>query len=119
VLINEEIDDDAPVEDLSDLECAERAIKRREIQIQFPGFCAGNYEMILNILLEEVIGWGKREDRPMEKEGLFGMCEAICLALEEQGRKTHHGHMTIWIKNFRALRKKIYKKKKIRRNGKL
>ena len=108
VLVNEEIDDDTPVEDLSDAECAERAIKRREIRINFPGFCAGNYEMLLNILLEEVIGWDKRENRPTEKEGLFGMCEGICLALEEQGRKTLHGHMTLWIKNFRLLRKKMF-----------
>jgi len=36
------------------------------------------------------------------------MCEAVCLALEEQGRKTLHGHVTIWIKNFWALRKKMF-----------
>ena len=75
--------------------------------MKFPGFAAANYEMLLNILLEEVVGWDKRNNRSTEKEGLFGMCEAICLALEEQGRKSLHGHMTLWIKHFDELRRKM------------
>jgi AAA domain/Helitron helicase-like domain at N-terminus len=108
VLSNEEIDDDTPVEDIPEKECADRAVKRREIRIKMPGFAAGNYEMLLNILLEEVIGWDKRGQRPTEKEGLFGMCEALCLALEEQGRKSLHGHMLLWIKHFSTLRKLMF-----------
>ena len=108
VLINDEVDDDTPVEDLTDEDCAKRSVKRREIRVKFPGAAAGNYEMMLNILLEEVIGWDKREGRSTEKEGLFGICEALCLAIEEQGRKTLHGHMTLWIKDFAKLRRLLF-----------
>ena len=57
VLSGIEIDDDTPIEDLSDKELAERASRRQSLRVEFPGIAALNFEMMLDILLEEVIGW--------------------------------------------------------------
>jgi hypothetical protein len=56
-----------------------------------------NFEMLLEILVEEVVGWDMRRDSTTKNVGYFGACLAFSLSVEEQGRKTLHGHMTAWI----------------------
>ena len=119
VLCHELIDDDTPIEELSDEDCADRVRKRTLLRAKYPGMTSIHFEILFNILLEEVIGWDTKKNKPMEKPGLFGEPYALASALEEQGRKTLHTHLTIWIKNFQRLQKQMFfgATKEIRENA--
>ena len=57
--------------------------------------------MVLDIIIEEVIGWNikkgtAREDVP----GLFGVPQAFTAMIEEQGCRTLHTHIQVWLKDF-------------------
>ena len=115
VMSGVEVDDNRDVDAMEDSELGSREEKRKEIRLKFPGMASMQYEMLLNIVMEEVVGWDMRRNKPTEKPGYFGECEAVALATEEQGRKTLHGHMTLWIKGYRQLVDKsvgVGKKKK-------
>ena len=51
------VDNDWPIEGLSDEELHDRVKARESICLKFPGATAVHFEMLLNILTEEVIGW--------------------------------------------------------------
>ena len=108
VLTQEEVDDDTPISELTDDELAARAKRRREIRLDYPGCASMNFEMLLTILTQKVIGWDMTKDCATAEPGLFGFCEAFSMAIEEQGRKTLHAHMTLWIRGFRALQRAIF-----------
>ena len=107
VLSGIEIDDDTPIEDLSDKELAERASRRQSLRVEFPGIAALNFEMMLDILLEEVIGWDI-DLNESTKVGLFGEVLAMAFAVEEQGRKTLHAHFILWIKGYGQLQQNLF-----------
>ena len=72
-----------------------------EIRHAFPGLCAIDFENIIAITIEELIGWkpnGKKSNK-----GLFGDVIAYAMACEEQGRKTLHSHFLLWIKDWTNL----------------
>ena len=95
------IDDEQAVSSLSDEELRSRASERTELRIKHPGICAFFYEMMLEIILEEVIGWDLESNAPKAEGGLCGIPEAFTGSTEEQGRATLHTHFQIWIKGFR------------------
>jgi hypothetical protein len=103
-----EIDTDENLKNVSDDECVNRLIKRRELRLKYPGFAAKNFAMLLNICVEEVIGWNMRKNQPTEKQGLFGECHAMSLAFEEQGRTTAHAHGSAWHKKLRRMQNKLF-----------
>jgi hypothetical protein len=76
--------------------------------LEFPGVTALNFEMLLRILVEEVVGWDMRKDKRMKKPGYFGICQAFSLSIEEQGRKSLHGHMTAWIEGYKELQRMLF-----------
>ena len=88
VYAGETIEDDTPVDNLSDKEVCRRASKRRELRIKYPGIACMNFEALLEILMEEVIGWNMDKNAPTEHEGFFGCPEGVSWSVEEQGRKT-------------------------------
>jgi hypothetical protein len=45
-----------------------------------------------------------RRNCPTDDQSLFGSCEAVTVAMEEQGRLTVHAHVCVWIENFKELR---------------
>ena len=108
VLSGIEVDDDRDLSELSDKELRARRRERRQIRIKYPGIASVHFEILLNILAEEVVGWNLKENRPTEKPGYFGRCKAFCLAVEEQGRKTLHGHMTLWIEGYKELQHDMF-----------
>jgi len=108
ILHGTEIDTDAKLKDLSDEELARRSTKRKELRLKFPGLAAINFDMLLNICVEEVIGWSMRKNQSTGKAGLFGICEAFCIAMEEQGRTTVHGHASAWIKKLRTVQERMF-----------
>jgi Helitron helicase-like domain at N-terminus len=91
------IDDERPVASLSDEELSCRAHKRTELRIKYPGICAYFFDLMLNIVITEVIGWDLKK-QVGTGEGLFGIPEAFVCAVEEQGRSTLHAHFEVWIK---------------------
>ena len=57
-------------------------------------------------IVEDVLGWDSVNGRGTDK-GLFGTCEAFTLSVEEQGRKTLHMHIQVWIKKLREKREEL------------
>lgn len=59
-------------------------------------------------MTEEVVGWDMWHNQPAEKPGLFGKGHAFSPSVEEQGRKTLHGHMILWIEGHRKSQKDLF-----------
>jgi hypothetical protein len=108
VLSGRHVDDDTPLDQFTDDELHERYIQRRNIRLHLPGLSAMNFEVLIHIVFKEVLGWDMRRNCATGKAGLFGFCIAVCMALEEQGRKTIHGHITAWIRFFDQIRKLFF-----------
>ena len=98
-----EIDDkETMVSDLSDEELRTRAKLRTELRLKYPGMAAFVFEEILDIVMEEVVGWDASKNRATERKGLFGDCFACTFAVEEQGRKSLHVHILIWTEQLKV-----------------
>lgn len=108
VYSNHNIDDDTPVSSLSDEELQQRAKLRTELRIQHPGICAYFYELMMDILLEEVIGWDMKKRQPRPQGGLLGIPQAFTATTEEQGRTTLHTHFQVWVEEFSEIREKLF-----------
>jgi len=108
VLSDVRIDDDRDIFELSDSEIAERASLRKELRLKYPGLGALNFEILFQIVMKKVVGWDMRRNVATTEPGLFGSCEAVTVSIEEQGRLTIHGHICIWVKKFKELRKKLF-----------
>ena len=108
ILHGTEIDTDDDLKNISDDECANRLIKRRELRLNYPGYAAKNFSLLLNICIEEVIGWNMRKNEPSKLPGLFGLCHALSIAFEEQGRTTVHAHGSAWYKKLRRMQNRMF-----------
>lgn len=82
---------------------------RQDTRMNFPGLCAEEYSRIMDLVIKHVFGWdiNSNEDKKM---GLFGEVIAWCLATEEQGRKTLHGHFLIFLKNWNKVLEVLHNK---------
>jgi hypothetical protein len=83
---------------MCDLELEAAAIKRKDLRLNYPGLGALNFEMLLEVVSEHVIGWNMRDHVATESPGLFGYCLAMAAAMEEQGWKTVHVHFSRFSK---------------------
>ena len=72
----------------------------REVRRDYPGFCALDYENFMRIIVEEFLGWDRKKKKNKKNTGIFGDVEAYVVATEEQGRKTLHGHILVWIRDW-------------------
>ena len=50
----------------------------------------------------------KRNGKDVKVQGYFGPVSAVSYAVEEQGRKTLHVHMTLWIDEFKDVQSKFF-----------
>ena len=66
------------------------------------------YQNIMDIVKKVLIGWNHKTKQG--SKGIFGIPIAYVDACEEQGRKTLHSHMNIWIKDFNKVRDAIFSK---------
>ena len=98
LMSNNYIDDDTPIAEKTDAELEERGVKRNELRINHPGICSFYYKLMIDIVLEEVLGWDTILWQPKSEPGLFGHVLAFVASTEEQGRTTLHTHFQIWIK---------------------
>ena len=98
------------VEDFLDEEnCLMDLALRRKVRLSNPGACALEYESVMQVVIEVLIGWDK--NRGQSRNGIFGEVQAWSNACEEQSRFTLHGHMWIWIKNLNKLHELLFHEK--------
>ena len=81
---------------------------RKSLRHKNPGACALEYESIMQIVIEVLIGWNK--EKGMGTNGIFGKVQAYGNACEEQSRYTIHSHICVWIENFNILRELLFHK---------
>ena len=66
-------------------------------RLKFPGLSAYNFECLLDEVLEHIVGDN------IDRVGLFGKLEAFAVAIEEQGRKTLHAHILVFIEGWNQI----------------
>ena len=105
--------DDFPVDAMTPDDIARRAQKRSEIRLRFPGICAFVFQMLLNKIIEKIIGWDQSKGQASQKiSGFFGTVEAFTASIEEQGRGTLHIHFQIWVPKVAKAQENIYSRHK-------
>ena len=110
------IDDDTPIDLLTNNEIEQRAKKRTQLRINYPGLSAYVFEHLLDIIIYDVIGWDTTNKCPRENYvGLFGKPKAFIASMEEQGRRTIHTHMQIWIEGMNTLQENLYSRSQTQR----
>ena len=62
--------------------------------------CAEEYDRIIELVIKHLFNWDAEKHRS-NGPGLFAEVLAWCLANEEQGRKSLHGHFLLFIKNWK------------------
>ena len=87
---------------------------RSHIRNTYPGACAIEFLSQLEILISKLICWDDKE--AIGHPGIFGEAEAYGVAIEEQGRKTLHGHILVWIKDFNTLRNLLFHEDSVIKN---
>ena len=93
----------ASEEDLSNF-----ATLRHRTRINYPGLCAYFFECVLDTILQEVVGWDVAADEPREEGGMFGKPLAYTASVKEQGRRTLHAHIMIWIQGLKEVHQKLH-----------
>ena len=73
---------------------------RKKTRSLYPGACAHEFESIMQIVIEVLIGW--RDHKGFS--GIFGVPIAFASSTEEQARYTLHSHICVWIKHFNNIR---------------
>ncbi|KAG7361846.1 helitron helicase-like protein [Nitzschia inconspicua] len=78
-------------------------MESEKIRIENPGLCAIDFENVIGIVVEEILGWDRKNNCNKVGYGLFGDLDAWSFAVEEQGRKTLHAHFLLWVKGYNEL----------------
>jgi PIF1-like helicase/Helitron helicase-like domain at N-terminus len=80
----------ASLDSLSSNEVAKEMDLLNAVRCKYPGLCALNFEYLLGVVLEHIVGENDL------RTGIFGTLSAYGLAVEEQGRKTLHCHILVY-----------------------
>ena len=104
------IDDGTPVAQLTDEQLIERAEERTKLRLKYPGITAFTFECLLDIIIEEVVGWDRKKGRPREDDFDFflGVPDAFTASMEEQGRLSLHTHIQVWIRKLNQYRENLH-----------
>lgn len=81
---------------------------RKYCRTAFPGFCAEEYQKMMTLIIKHIFQWDE-EKQCSTGQGCFSHLDAWCLATEEQGRKTLHGHFLLFIRNWKELMSDVQK----------
>ena len=71
--------------------------KRFKILSEHPVAAALHFQRVLDIIIEDIIGWCSKKGKPYKRGGLFGVPKAWLRIVEEQSRLTLHTHILIWL----------------------
>jgi hypothetical protein len=91
---------DPPLTTENDNTIKELVIDCANIRTEYPGLCAFDFENILAITIEHLIGWDRKKHHNIKGKGILVDIAAWACAIEEQGRKTLHAHFLFWIENW-------------------
>jgi hypothetical protein len=83
---------------------------RQDARQAFPGLCAEEYKRIIDLVVKHLFAWDD-DEQTSTGMGLFGELLAYCLATEEQGRKSLHGHFLLFIRNWAKVLRIIQRRK--------
>jgi hypothetical protein len=83
---------------------------RRDARVHHPGLCAEEYQRLMELVIKHLFNWDIKQ-HTSNGMGLFGEVLAWCLATEEQGRKSLHGHYLVYIKNWNRVMNILQRKK--------
>ena len=87
---------------MEDNEVIADILLRSKMQIDNPGVCAREYNSIMQIIMECLVGWdftAKRQGKP----GIFGKVLGWSDTTEEQAKFTLHSHVLLFISEFDTL----------------
>jgi hypothetical protein len=90
------------VKNLSDEQILADFKVRQEARFDHPGLCAEEYERIIELVIKHMFNWNEEEQKS-EGMGLFAEVLAWCIATEEQGRKSLHGHILMFVKDWQKV----------------
>lgn len=96
---------EATLDDLDTMSAEAACLKMQELEgvrLKYPGLCALNFEWLLEIVLDKLVGNNEH------KRGIFGELEAFGLAVEEQGRKTLHAHILVYTSEWNGLLHRLH-----------
>jgi Helitron helicase-like domain at N-terminus/PIF1-like helicase len=94
---------------MSDDEINELVQKKTALRIKYPGLCAYFFEIILDIIIKDVLRWDKTKNVPIGNiPSIFGKIDALSVSVEEQGRRTLHAHLLLWVGELNRTRNKMY-----------
>lgn len=88
---------------MSDDDCIADFKLRCRQRTAYPGASAFDFAAILNIVISDILGWDPERGCSTDEGGAFGKIDAFSGAVEEQGRKTLHVHMLLYIKELSKL----------------
>ena len=95
---------------MSNDDCIADLKLRPKRRLNYPGACSLEYQNLKEIIIETLFNWNKKEQKP-HGPGIFGTVVAFAAADEEQGRKTLHMHVQLWVKDVNPqLRGDLYHK---------
>ena len=95
---------------MSNDDCIADLKLRSKRRLNYPGACSLEYQNLKEIIIETLFNWNKKEQKP-HGPGIFGTVVAFAAADEEQGRKTLHMHVQLWVKDVNPqLRGDLYHK---------
>lgn len=84
--------------DCSEADCLADFRLRKKIRLDYPGACSLEFQSLMQILVDKLFNWDAKNQKA-RGSGIFGTAVAFAPADEEQGRKTLHRHMQVWIKD--------------------
>ena len=94
---------------MSDEQINELAKEKTALRIKYPGVCAYFFEIVLDIIIRDVLKWNKTKNVPIgSTPSIFGNINAISVSIEEQGRRTLHAHLLLWVHELNETRNKMY-----------
>ena len=73
---------------------------RQQARLDHPGICAEEYERIIHLVIKHLFNWDL-DKKKSNGVGIFAEICAFCLATEEQGRKSLHGHFLLFVRNWK------------------
>ena len=96
--------------DLTSSDCIADLKLRQHIRKHYPGACSLEFQSAMEIVIETLFNWDTKKQKA-KGPGIFGTVVAFAPADEEQGRKTLHRHIQIWVKEIDMnLRRDLFQK---------
>ncbi|KAG7362094.1 hypothetical protein IV203_025760 [Nitzschia inconspicua] len=103
-MANGDAGSDVPPSPMSDEEVLRKYISESQTtRLENPGFCSVDFENVIAIVVEHILGWDCKEHANKPSYGFFGDLDGWTYAVEEQGRKTLHAHFLLWVKGWNKL----------------